>query len=38
MKLAALTHVSTRTDSAGASLLSFRPRRPFSYRAGQFGL
>ena len=38
MKFAALTYVDTRTDSAGASLLSFRPHRPFAYRAGQFGL
>jgi ferredoxin-NADP reductase len=38
MKLAALTYVDTRTDSSGASLLSFRPHRPFAYRAGQFGL
>ena len=38
MKFAALTHVDTRTDTAGASLLSFQPRRPFAYRAGQFGL
>lgn len=38
MRLIALTHVETSHDEAGASLLSFRPDRPFTYRAGQFGL
>lgn len=38
MPLISLTHVGTRTDDAGASLLSFRPQREFAYRAGQFGL
>lgn len=38
MPFVKLTHVSTETDPAGASLLSFRPARPFARRAGQFGL
>lgn len=38
MHLATLTHVRTDHDPAGASLLSFRPDKPFDYRAGQFGL
>lgn len=38
MQFAQLTHVSTETDPAGASLLSFRAARPFAHKPGQFGL
>ena len=38
MPFVKLTHVSTETDPAGASLLSFRPAHPFNRKAGQFGL
>lgn len=38
MQFARLEHVMTESDPAGASLLSFRPTRPFRFRAGQFGL
>lgn len=38
MQFARLENVMTEPDPAGASLLSFRPARPFPFRAGQFGL
>jgi len=38
MRIATLTHVDTRADGSGASLLSFRPRDSFSRSPGQFGV
>jgi len=38
MQLTTLTHVNATTDEAGGSLLSFTADRPFTHKAGQFGI